>query len=83
MTNYQEQTDLRHEVQELAEAAFSQHLISGYGDGQYTDEYQLVIEGKPRHLSLEYARSFLRNLLDRVRDRHNQKASLRDYSQAH
>ena len=47
--------DLRHEVQQLAEEAFHRKLISGYGDGQNDNEFQVVYNGKPRHLSLEYA----------------------------
>lgn len=56
-------SQLKHEIEELATAAFHQHLISGYGDGEYPDEYQIVIEGKPRHLPLESARSLLTRLL--------------------
>ena len=55
--------DLREEVRELAERAFHQRLISGYGDGEYNDEYQIVYKGKPRHLNLEYAQTFLKTLL--------------------
>lgn len=54
---------LKYEVERLATEAFHQHLISGYGDGEYPDEYQLVIEGKPRHYPLEFARSLLVRLL--------------------
>lgn len=54
---------LRDEVHKLAEAAFHRNLISGYGDGEYAEEFQLVIEGKPRHFSLESARSILDDLL--------------------
>ncbi|WP_017318532.1 hypothetical protein [Mastigocladopsis repens] len=54
---------LRKEVQNLAEEAFHHKLISGYGDGPETNEYQIVLQGKPRHFPLEYARSFLRDLL--------------------
>lgn len=54
---------LRSEVQQLAEEAFHRKLISGYGDGPDTDEYQIVFKGKPRHLPLEHARSFLNNLI--------------------
>lgn len=56
-------TPLRDEVQHLAEEAFHHNLISGYGDGEYIDEYQIVYQGKPRHLRLEEARSFLNDLL--------------------
>ncbi|HEY9780779.1 MAG TPA: hypothetical protein V6D09_11650 [Leptolyngbyaceae cyanobacterium] len=56
-------TNLRHEVRQLAEEAFHRKLISGYGDGQDDNEYQIVFKGKPRHFSLEHARSFLHNLI--------------------
>jgi hypothetical protein len=55
---------LRAEVEKLAAEAFHQHLISGYGDGELPDEYQIVIQGKPRHYSLEYAHSLLANLVE-------------------
>ena len=54
---------LRNEVEQLAEEAFHRKLISGYGDGSYSNEYQIVFNGKPRHLPLENARSFLGNLI--------------------
>jgi hypothetical protein len=54
---------LRNEIQHLAEQAFHQKLISGYGDGPNSNEYQIVFQGKPRHLLLEDAYSFLHNLL--------------------
>lgn len=56
-------SDLRNEVRELAEEAFHRKLISGYGDGPNDNEYQIVFKGKPRHFSLEHARSFLHNLI--------------------
>ncbi|MFB2936955.1 hypothetical protein ACE1B6_17035 [Aerosakkonemataceae cyanobacterium BLCC-F154] len=56
-------TPLREEVHQLAEKAFHLNLISGYGDGEYNDEYQIVYQGKPRHLPLEKARSFLSKLI--------------------
>ena len=56
---------LRHEVQKLAEDAFHRHLISGYGDSEYSQEYQIVLGGKPRHLPLERARLLLQRLLKR------------------
>ena len=56
--------DLRNEVRQLAEEAFHQKLISGYGDGQNDNEFQVVYIGKPRHLSLQDARTFLNNLLN-------------------
>jgi hypothetical protein len=57
------QVALRKEVTELAEQAFHSKLISGYGDGPDSDEFQIVFQGKPRHLPLEEARSFLVDLL--------------------
>ncbi|MGL5065215.1 MAG: hypothetical protein ACRC62_35035 [Microcoleus sp.] len=58
-------TALRDEVHQLAEEAFHMKLISGYGDGQNSNEYQIVWNGKPRHLPLDRARSILTNLLAR------------------
>ena len=55
--------DLRDEVRELAEEAFHQKLISGYGDGSNKNEFQIVFKGKQRHLSLEQAHSFLDDLI--------------------
>lgn len=55
--------ELKREVERLAEEAFHQHLISGYGDGERPNEYQIVYEGKPRHFPLEYTYSFLTQLL--------------------
>ena len=56
-------TSLRDEVRTLAEEAFHLKLISGYGDGQYSDEYQIVANGKPKHFPLERARLLLKNML--------------------
>jgi hypothetical protein len=56
-------TALRDEVRQLAEEAFHLKLISGYGDGQDSDEYQIVSNGKPKHFPLERARLLLKNLL--------------------
>jgi hypothetical protein len=56
-------TALRDEVHHLAEEAFHRNLISGYGDGEYNDEYQIVFQGKPRHLPLAQARTFLSRLI--------------------
>jgi hypothetical protein len=61
------QASLRDEVRQLAEEAFHRKLISGYGDGQNEEEYQIVYQGKPRHLPLEQARFFLINMLYRSR----------------
>jgi hypothetical protein len=54
---------LRNEVRQLAEEAFHRKLISGYGDGADSEEFQILFEGKPRHLPLDQARSFLNGLL--------------------
>jgi hypothetical protein len=59
------QADLREQVRQLAEEAFHRKLISGYGDGPDINEYQIVYQGKPRHIPLEQARLFLINLLYR------------------
>ena len=59
------QTTLRDKVHELAEEAFHRKLISGYGDGQNSNEYQIVWNGKPRHLPLERACTVLSNLIER------------------
>jgi hypothetical protein len=64
MAEVSDQEHLRTEVEKLAAEAFHQHLISGYGDGESPDEYQIVIQGKPRHYSLEYAHSLLTNLVE-------------------
>ena len=57
------EASLRNEVRHLAEEAFHRKLISGYGDGPDVSEFQIVLEGKPRHFPLEQARSFLTALL--------------------
>lgn len=57
------QVTLRNQVYCLAERAFHRHLISGHGDGEYPDKYQIVHQGKPKHFSLMEAHSFLLNLL--------------------
>ncbi|MGG6267741.1 hypothetical protein ACQ4M3_12590 [Leptolyngbya sp. AN03gr2] len=61
--NTSTENQLREEVHTLAEEAFHLHLISGYGDGEYEGEYQIVYKGKPRHLPLDRAKAFLINLL--------------------
>ncbi|MBD2566386.1 MULTISPECIES: hypothetical protein [Anabaena] len=61
------QASLRDEVRQLAEEAFHNKLISGYGDGPDINEYQIVYQGKPRHISLAQARLFLIDLLYRSR----------------
>lgn len=63
---------LREEVHTLAEEAFHLHLISGYGDGEYEGEYQIVYKGKPRHLPLDRAKTFLINLLQPEKQNFNQ-----------
>ncbi|MGA7936775.1 MAG: hypothetical protein WCA35_24680 [Kovacikia sp.] len=57
----------RDEIHKLAEDAFHLHLISGYGDSEYADQYQIVYQGKPRHLPLKQAYAFLSRLLKRSR----------------
>ncbi len=59
------QAALRNEVRELADEAFHRKLISGHGDGADLNEYQIVYQGKPRHIPLQSARFFLINLLYR------------------
>uniref|UniRef100_A0A832H645 Uncharacterized protein n=1 Tax=Oscillatoriales cyanobacterium SpSt-402 TaxID=2282168 RepID=A0A832H645_9CYAN len=54
---------LRNQVHKLAEIAFHRHLISGHGDSEYSDKYQIVCYGKPRHLSLEETYLFLKTLI--------------------
>jgi hypothetical protein len=61
------ESDLRSQVQKLAELAFNRQLISGYGDGEYVGKYQIMYQGKPRHLPLTTAYFFLNNLLDQSR----------------
>lgn len=56
-------TELRSEVRQLADKAFHLKLISGYGDGQDSDEFQIVYQGKPKQFSLERARLILNDLL--------------------
>ncbi|KJH72873.1 hypothetical protein [Aliterella atlantica] len=60
-----EEAELKNEIRELAEKAFHLKLIAGYGDGPDSDEYQIVYEGKPRHLPLVRARDFLNDLIKR------------------
>jgi hypothetical protein len=64
------ETPLRSEVRQLAEEAFHLKLISGYGDGQYGDKYQIVYNGKPKHYTLECARFILKNLITNRRENH-------------
>ncbi|PSB06261.1 hypothetical protein C7B76_29920 [filamentous cyanobacterium CCP2] len=56
-------SSLKREVEQLAEEAFHQRLISGYGDGEFPNQYQIVYRGKPRHFSFEKTLIFLKNLL--------------------
>ncbi|MBW4523326.1 MAG: hypothetical protein KME16_27120 [Scytolyngbya sp. HA4215-MV1] len=58
-----DRTNLRTSVRKLAELAFYQHLISGYGDGEYPDRYQITYKGKTRHLPLIQAYGFLNGLI--------------------
>lgn len=57
---------LRNTVHQLAERAFHHHLISGYGDGEDADKYQIIYQGKPRHFSLTEAQDFLNQILANV-----------------
>lgn len=59
----QTKTKLRCEVRQLADKAFHLKLISGYGDGQDSDEFQIVYQGKPKHFTLERARLILNDLI--------------------
>ncbi|MBV6624497.1 MAG: hypothetical protein KI793_16415 [Rivularia sp. (in: Bacteria)] len=54
---------LRDEIRRLADEAFHRKLISGFGDGPDNSEFQIVIEGKPRHLPLDEARVTLNKIL--------------------
>jgi hypothetical protein len=56
---------LREKVHRLAEEAFHQHLISGYGDGEYPDQFQIVDHGKPKHFPLQQAYTFLLSSMER------------------
>lgn len=60
-----QEAELKDEIKELAEKAFHLKLIAGYGDGPDSNEYQIVYEGKPRHLPLTRARDFLNDLIQR------------------
>lgn len=55
---------LRSEVRQLARLAFQQHLISGYGDSEYADQFQIIAGGKTTHLPLEQIRTLLWHLLN-------------------
>ncbi len=56
---------LRNEVHRLAERAFHRHLISGYGDSEDPDRFQIVYQGKPKHFPLQQAYAFLLRLVQR------------------
>ncbi|NJP12636.1 MAG: hypothetical protein HC866_26860 [Leptolyngbyaceae cyanobacterium RU_5_1] len=56
--------NLRDEVRKLADEAFHRNLISGHGDSEYSNEYQIVLDGKPKHYPLRYAHAFLEDLLE-------------------
>lgn len=57
------ETTFRDQVRQLAAAAFQHRLISGFGDGEYPDRYQIIYQGRPRILSLPDAHLFLSRLL--------------------
>lgn len=61
---YLTNSDLRNQVETLAEMAFHRQLISGYGDGEYEGKYQIMYQGKPRHFPLMTAYFFLSSLLE-------------------
>lgn len=61
----QKRYNLRNEVHRLAEGAFHKHLISGYGDSEYPDQFQIVYQGKPKHFPLQQAYTFLLKLVQR------------------
>lgn len=61
----QKRYNLREEVHRLAEGAFHRHLISGYGDSEYPDQFQIVYQGKPKHFPLQQAYAFLLRLVQR------------------
>ncbi|MBW4694331.1 MAG: hypothetical protein KME27_21510 [Lyngbya sp. HA4199-MV5] len=63
--DHSDDNQLRGEVHELADAAFHRHLISGHGDSEYPNEYQIVHQGKPKHFPLSRARAFLAKLMQR------------------
>ena len=67
MNGTKAKTELRDEVRQLAEAAFHLKLISGYGDGPDSDEYQIVCDGKPKHFTLEAAYFLLGKLIRQSR----------------
>jgi hypothetical protein len=58
------ESPLRDEVRRLADEAFHHKLISGYGDGEFSDKFQIVYQGKPMHYLLDEARDFLTHLLE-------------------
>jgi hypothetical protein len=57
------EAELREQIRSLAEQAFHRKLISGHGDGEYRNQYQIVYKGKTRHLRLDYACNFLKTLI--------------------
>lgn len=57
------EVNIRDEIEHLAKEAFNRNLISGYGHGQYRNEYQIVCNGKPRHYPLEQARALLQQMI--------------------
>jgi hypothetical protein len=55
---------LKSEVEQLAAIAYFQHLISGHGNGEHPDRYQIVIQGRPKHYLLEEAHAVLTQMLE-------------------
>lgn len=62
--NYSSNVALKDKIKRLADKAFHRHLISGYGDSEFPNQYQIVYQGKPRHFSLDHAFVFLKMLVD-------------------
>lgn len=58
-------SNFRDEVHQLAQKAFHSRLISGYGDSEYADKYQIIYQGKPRHIGLKSAYVLLSRLIQR------------------
>ncbi len=57
---------LKSEVEALATLAYFRHLISGHGQGEHPDQYQIVIQGRPKHYLLEEAHSVLAQMLGQL-----------------
>lgn len=62
--NHSSNVVLKDRIKSLANTAFHRHLISGYGESEFPNQYQIVYQGKPRHFSLDHAFVFLKMLVD-------------------